>query len=148
MSDGDEPEIGARCLKVCREVIWNADDPDAPYTLRGVVQRFRPPPGYPAIYRRPVYLYVEYFGGSEECEIWFDLVRFVSDDDGEAVDEIELASFGPFVFNPDPGRFVQGRSYVVRSLPLPEPGVYELRLRIGGVGMPLITERLFAEDLS
>jgi hypothetical protein len=75
-------------------------------------------------------------------------VRFVTDDNGDAVDEIELAIFGPFVFTPDPGRFVQGRSYVVRSLPLPEPGVYELRLRVGGLGIPLITERLYAEELS
>lgn len=145
-TDGDEPDIGARCLKVCREVIWNGNDPDAPYTLRGVMQVFRPPSGFPAIYRRTVYLYVEYVGGSSELEVWFDLVRIISDEDGDEIDDVELASFGPFVLSPDPNRFVQGRSYAVRSLPLPESGVYELRLRVDGQVVPLITERLYAED--
>jgi hypothetical protein len=87
-SVNEEPEIGARCLKLCREVIWNANDPRAPYTLRGILYGFHPRAGFPFLYPHPLHLYAEFFGEAGEFDVRFDLVRFVSDEDGEIVDEV------------------------------------------------------------
>ena len=84
----DEPEVAARCLKLCREVIWNPNDPRAPYTLRGVLYGFHPRAGFPFVYPHPLHLYAEFFGEAGAYDVWFDLVRLVTDEDGEIVDEI------------------------------------------------------------
>lgn len=125
--------------------MWNGSDLEAPYSLRGVVQRLRPRSGYPAVIPQPLYLYAEYYGESGELDVCVDLVRILMDDDGDVTDEVEEACYGPYSLTLHPGRFVQGRSYVLRALPLPEWGVYELRLRVAGVEAPLISERLHAE---
>ncbi len=144
-SESEEPEIGARCLKLCREVIWNANDPEAPYTLRGVLRGFRPRSSFPAVTPQPVFVYAEYFGEAGEYDVWFDLVRLVMGDDGEMVDEADETTFGPYSLRLLPDLFAQGRSYVLRRVPFSEPGLYELRLRVGGVSQHLIAERLFVE---
>jgi hypothetical protein len=145
-SESDEPEIGARCLKLCREVIWNANDPEAPYTLRGVIQSLRPRTGYPTYLAQPVHLYAEFFGEAGERDVWFDLVRLVFDADGDLADEVEETVFGPFSLNLTPNLFVQGRWYVLRRVPFPAAGLYEFRLRIAGVSAPLIAERVQLEE--
>jgi hypothetical protein len=53
--------------------------------------------------------------------------------------------FGPFALRLLPDQFVQARQYVLRRVAFPTPGVYELRLRIGGVTASLVAERLFLE---
>jgi hypothetical protein len=146
-TDGEEPDIAVRCLKLCREVIWNANDPDAPYTLRGVFHRIRPRAGYPSALDRSVSVHVEYDAGVGAYDVWLELVRLELDEEGEVADEVEETSFGPFVLTIDVERFVHGRMYVLRKFPLAGPGLYELRLRVSGVDSPLVTERLFAEEL-
>ena len=142
--NGDE--IGARCLKLCREVLWNGSDLQAPYSLRGAFLRLRPGSEFPAVVRHPLYVYVEYYGSAGEYDVWVDLVRLVVDNDGDVIDESEEASYGPYSLELLPDLFVQGRSYVLRMLPLSEPGVYELRLRVGGVDHHLISERFIVEE--
>lgn len=140
-----EPNVSARRLTVCREVVWNAGDRLAPYTLRGVIYGFHPRAGFPFAHPRPLYLYAEFFGDAGGYDVWFDLVRLVPDDDGNIVDEEDEASFGPFVLELVPDEFVQGRAYVLRRVGFRQPGLYEFRLKVGGVGEPLAVERLYLE---
>lgn len=127
-------------------MIWNANDPEAPYTLRGVIHSLCPRTGYPTYLDQPLHLYVEYYGEAGEQDVWFDLVRLVFDDDGDLTDEVEETVFGPFSLNLLPNRFVQGRCYVLRRVPFPSAGLYEFRMRVGGVAEPLITQRVQLED--
>ncbi len=111
-----EPEIGARHLILCREVLWNAGAPDAPYTLRNVVHRVRLASGYPGVAPGPFYLYAEYYGEQGEFDVWIDLVRMTTDEDGDEVDEVEETCNGPYTLALHPDRFVQvGRMCCIRS---------------------------------
>jgi hypothetical protein len=92
-----------------------------------------------------VFLYTEFFGDAGEYEVWFDLIRFVMDRDGEIVDEIEDTCYGPYSMTMPSGVFVQGRSYPLRVLPFQAPGLHEFRLRVAGVFNVLAAVRFMVE---
>lgn len=141
---GEEPDIGARCLIICREVLFDAGRPDTPYSLNGLLTEIRPRGHFPLVLGFPVSLFVEYFGQAGEYEVWIDLVRLTYDDDsGVVLDAVEEASYGPFVLNLLPDLFVQSRWYYLRKVPITEPGLHEFRLRVAGVSDPLYVQRLF-----
>lgn len=147
MSEADwseEPDIAARCLMVCREVVYDAGRPDAPYSLVGLTTELRPRGHFPLVLDAPLDLYVEYFGPPDEYEVWVELVRLVYDEgNGVILDEVEVASYGPYVLTLKPDLFVQSRWYHLRKVPLNEPGLHEFRLRVAGVSEPLAVQRLF-----
>ena len=144
--DQSEPCLSARHLLICREVIYDGNNPVAPYTLRGMLTELRPFRAFPLVWNQPIYLFAQYFGEDGEFEVWFDLVQLVYDEADEVVDEVEEASYGPFMLHLAPGRFVHSRSYLLRRVPFTEPGVYEFRLRVAGVMEPLVSEHLLVED--
>lgn len=142
-TEGDEPEIGARCLTLCRRVEFDATHPDSPYSLHGLLSSFHIRTGFPGVWQEPIWLYVEFFGPVADHEVWFDLVRLVYDEEeGEVVDEVEEASYGPYVLTFLPDRFVHSRSFCVRRLPFMAAGLHEFRLRAAGVPEILFVQRL------
>jgi len=150
MSTGDwqeqeEPNIEARSLTLSREVGFDPAFPYSPYILRGPLSLFRTSGPFPVIWQDPMFLYAEYFGDAGEYEVWFDLVRFVVDEDDEIADEFEDTCYGPFSMTMPPGVFIQGRSYPLRILPFQAAGLHEFRLRIAGVYNVLACVRFMVE---
>ena len=142
----EEPEIGARLLVLCREVRFDAGRGDSPYSLNGLLAVFKAGSDFPVVWHEPVYLYAEYFGAGGDYEVWFDLFRFATDEDGEILDEIEEAGYGPFVLTLAPDAFVNRRSYYLGKLPFQAAGVHEFRLRIAGMYEPLIAQRFLVKE--
>lgn len=144
--DHSEPSLTARHLLICREVLYDGNNPVAPYTLCSMLTVLHPDRPFPILWSEPICLFAQYFGPEGEFEVWVDLVRLVYDEADEVVDEFEETSYGPFVLGMMPGRFIQSRFYLLRRVPFTEPGVYEFRLRVAGVTEPLATEHLLVED--
>ena len=65
----DEMEIGARNLMLCRQVTYDANDIEAPYSLRNVLTRIRRNAAPSSLIKQPIYLYAEFFGEIGEYEI-------------------------------------------------------------------------------
>lgn len=134
---------------LCREVGFDLAFSYSPYILRGPLSLFRPTGPFPLVWHEPAYLCAEFFGDAGEYEVWFDLVRFVVNDDGEVVDEVDETCYGPFAMTMPAGVFVQGRSYPLRVLPFQAPrtsrvpiaggrGVQRTRCRpLHGGGVPM-----------
>ncbi len=141
----EEPEIGARHLLLCREVIWNAHDAEAPYTLRGMLAAIQPTGEFPLVWDQPMSVFAQFFGAPGEYEVWVELVRLVFDESGEIHDEVEQATYGPFVIALEGTYFLRGRALFLRRVPFSAPGIYEFRLRAAGVFAPLASERLSVE---
>ncbi len=145
----DEPEIGARLLVLCREVRFDGGQGDSPYSLDGLLSVLKPRGEFPQVWHEPVYLFVEFIGDAGEFEIWFDLIRYVVGEDGEIADEVDEGDegcYGPFELRLPPATFVQGRSYPLKKLPIPAPGVYEVQLRIAGKYDVLASTRFLVEE--
>ena len=143
--ESEEPEIGARLLVLCREVRFDGATADSPYSLHGLLSVLRPDGEFPLVWHEPVYLYAEYFGDAGDYEVWFDLIRFVTDDTGEIADEIDEGCYGPFLVTLVPNAFINGRSYFLLKLPLQAAGVHEFQLRVAGVSEPLIAHRFLVK---
>lgn len=47
--DQSEPSLLARHLLICREVIYDGDNPHAPYTLRSMLTELRPFRAFPLV---------------------------------------------------------------------------------------------------
>ena len=141
----EEPNIDARALMLCREVGFDPNHPYSPYILHGPLSLFRPTGDFPTVWHEPVYLYAEFFGDAGEHEVWFDLVRFVTDESGEVTDEVDEGCYGPFELQLSPATFIQGRSYPLRKLPFQAAGLHEFQLRIAGVYNVLASVRFFVE---
>lgn len=143
-TDGDEPDIGARCLMVCREVQFDGSQPESPYSLIGLVSDLRPRGHFPLVLDIPLSLFAEIFGTPGEYEVWIDLVRLEYDEEegliGDGTDEV---CYGPYVLNLMPDVFVHSRWYHLRKVPFQQPGLHEFRLRVAGVSEPLFIQRLF-----
>ncbi len=144
-TEPDEPDINARHLLLCREVVFDSNQPESPYTLRGMLTAIRMIKSFPSTTDEPVYLYVEYFGSAGYYEAWFDVEHLLYNGDGENDGEEPVGSYGPFDLKLFPEMFVHSRFYVLRRVPYPIAGIYEFRLRIAGIEEPLITQRLFVK---
>ena len=143
-TEGDEQEIGARCLTLCRRVEFDATHPDSPYSLCGILSVFHVRTGFPVVWREPVWWYVEFHGLPADHKVWFDIVRLVYDEEeSQIVDEVEEASYGPFVLTLLPEVFIHSRSYYLPKIPFNAPGLHEFRLRVAAVPDVLCSQRLF-----
>jgi hypothetical protein len=142
----EEPEIHARNLMLCRKIGYDSTQPRSPYTLHNVLTEFHLLSRPTAARREPAWVYVEYFGEAGDYEVWFDVVRFEWNEDGEVADEREVANIGPFLLRLESNKFVQGRSYYLPRLSLAVAGVHELRLSIAGVSQTLTALRFQVEE--
>ncbi len=141
----DELEIGARNLMLCRRVMFDAAHRESPYTLHNLLSTVRAVDPEAIKSTLPIYAYVEYFGPAGEYEIWIDVV-FLGYDEVTDDEETEVATYGPFDVRLAEGRFVQGRSYSLRHIPLFRAGIYGFQLKAAGVFEPLISQRLLVEE--
>ena len=144
-SEQEEPDIAARHLLLCREVVWNSADTEAPYNLRGLMTSVAVRGDFPLVYHKPIHVLVQFFGSHGEYEVWIELVRLVQDERGEVLDETEAVVFGPFELNITEGFFIHGRAFFLKTVPFDAPGLFEFRVRVAGVYDVLVTERLFVE---
>jgi hypothetical protein len=144
MTEDEEPDLGARHLLLCREVVWNAADDGGRYNLLGLLTVLRPKGSFPIVWGQPIYAFVQFFGSPGKFDIWIELVRLIQADDGEVIDEAEEVLFGPFEIDLD-DRFMHGRTFPLRGVPFDEPGLYEFRVRAGGVYDVLAAERILVE---
>lgn len=144
-SEQEEPDVAARHLLLCREVVWNAADPEGRYSLLGLLTDIRPKGTFPLVWDRPIYAFVQFFGAPGEYEVWIEVVRLIRDDYGEVLDETEAVAFGPFDLNITESRFIHGRSYPMRRVPFDAPGLFEFRVRLAGVYDVVVAERLLVE---
>ena len=140
---GDDLEISARNLMLCREVAYDATLGESPYSLLRMLTHIGLPSRSPKLTAQPICLYVEYFGPPGEYEVWIDMVALGYDVYGEPA---QVTSYGPFLLEILAGRFVHSRFYCLRYVPFPGGGVYEFQLRVAGVFDPLITQTLFVEE--
>ena len=144
-SEQEEPDIAARHLLLCRDVTWNAADPEARYSLQGLLTSVAPGGVFPVVWKHPIHAFVQFSGSPGEYEVWIELVRLIQDEDGEVVDETEALSFGPFTLNLSGPNFVHGRSFFLRRVPFDAPGYFEFRVRVAGAYDVLVAEHLFVE---
>jgi hypothetical protein len=117
-----------RHLLLCQDVVYEFDNPAAPYSLQGVVTALGPEPGvgYP-LRQDLLWVFAQASGDPGEYELWIDLVPL--DDDGD--DAGEGTSFGPWVLIVHEGVYVESRAWRLRNIPFAGPRVYEFRLRCG-----------------
>jgi len=144
-TEHEEPDIAARHLLLCREVVWNSGDPESRYSLIGLYTDIRPKGTFPLVWDRPLYTFVQFFGSLGEYEVWIEVVRLVQDDEGEFVDETEAVVFGPFEIAITKIAFLHGRSFPLKKVPFDAPGYFEFRVRVAGAYDVIIAERLFVE---
>jgi hypothetical protein len=139
----DEPDLNARHLLVCRDVIYEPDFVWAAHTLRGLVVSLRPgdDDGYPVIAEH-LWLFAQVYGTPGEYEVWVELVRI----DPETDEGIFVARYGPSRLTVSVGRFVDNKGWRLPKIPFDVPGVYEFRLYVEGRGDPLAAERLRLEN--
>lgn len=135
-----EPPIQARCLKVCREVIYDPHDEEAPYSLRAVISHLRPHDdlGYP-LCMESLMVYVELFG---EPGRHLTRVVVVLIDPSEEVPDQVVATFDWKPARVRPGLFVDGAKFQLMQIPFDIPGLYEFRFMLDGYEDPLIAERI------
>ncbi len=143
-SEQDEPDIAARHLLLCREVVWNAGDAEGRYNLVGLLTELRPKGTFTLVWDLPIHAFVQFFGNPGRYDIWIEMVRLIQDDDGEVLDELEAVVFGPFEINLG-DRFVSGRNFPLVAVPFDRPGLYEFRVRVAGVYDVLAAERILVE---
>jgi hypothetical protein len=126
MSTGGTTPPVVRHLLLCQYIVWDKDNPAAPYTLQGVVTALSwEPPGDGLL--ESLWVFAKASGDPGEYEVWLDLVPL--DDAGE--DAGEGTTFGPLVWSIPEGVYAHSRAWVLRNIPFPTPGVYEFRLRCG-----------------
>lgn len=142
----DEPEIGVRNFILCRGVTFDATHPDAPYTLHNLLSTVRIVELEVLSTTKPVFAYAEYFGPAGDYEIWIDVVFLGYDGMMRDVEDEDVAGYGSFDVRLTEKRFVHGRCYFLRHIPLSLPGIYEFQLKAAGVFEPLISQRLLVED--
>jgi hypothetical protein len=140
-----EQDIGARHLLLCRDVVWNSADVEAPYNLIGLLTSLAPRGDFPFRLESPIYAFVQFFGHPGKYEVWIEMIHLNQDESGEVIDENDSLEFGPFELNINAQFFVHGRAFCLRKVPFDSPGLYEFRVRVAGVYDSLASERLFVE---
>lgn len=139
-----EAPVYARRLTICRAVDYNPFDPEAPYTLRGVVNYIRPEDdyGYPLCVET-LWIYAELYGEPGRYYARALLTRV--DDDGEDVGRpVTLFDQRPAVARL--GAFVSGVRFRLSHVVFGTPGVYEFRLLLDGFDEPLASERVLLRE--
>ena len=139
MSDGAQPELSARHLLVCQEVLYDPFQFGAAYSLRGLITTISPRDdiGFPLAAEK-LTLFAQVFGSPGTYPVGIDLVEVEEEDD----EGTRVASLGPFLLTVRPGRFVEGVVFPLSNVPFPRPGVYEFRLRRGHDNELVIAERV------
>lgn len=140
------PNFGARNVTLCEQVEYDLENPDTPFTLRGVRSVFWVSTGFPAVWRETVWVYVEFFGNPGTYEFWVEVGLVEPTGTNPTKPDAMDLSFGPYRVRLMPGEFVNGKAYRLRSLKFPAPGLYELTVRAAGFPSPLTTHRIFVED--
>lgn len=138
-----EPHISARHLVVCREVVYDPLDAEAPYSLRGLLTALRPDDdyGYPWCLEL-VCLFAQLFGEPGRYVVRIELVRI--SEDGSDVGTAATV-YGPAPVWVRVGEFVEWAWFMLTYVPFPEPGLYEFRLVLDGYDGVLASERLCLE---
>jgi hypothetical protein len=138
-----DPPIAARHLLVCREVLFDPFDAEAPYSLRGVVTHLTPDAiGFP-LCCEVLWVYIELFGEPGRYVVRVELVA-LDEDGGDLGPPVVVRDWTPVRVRPE--KFVEGVRLQLYQTVFPDPGLYEFRLVLDGFDQPLIVERFKLED--
>lgn len=124
-----------RHFLVCLGMEYDWGEALAPYCLRNLLFRYRPPAGAGYPYVMPDLWVFTLLVGEDRQELWLE-VWFRGPPDLDPDEELEsefVAAYGPFValFGPDPTNLQRG--WHLGAVPFDQPGVYEVRLLHEGV---------------
>lgn len=126
-SDGHSPPV-VRHLLLCQHIEYDANNPAAAYSLRGLVTALVPEPGdsFPLLLPE-LWVFFQSFGDPGGYQLWIDLVPV--DEDGEP--RGEETTWGPHILLIHEGVYVESRGWKLLNLPFAAPGEYEVRLWCG-----------------
>jgi len=117
------------------EAEYDRNEPLAPYTLRNLLFRYRPPVGAGYPYVLPDLWMFALLVGTGRQEVWLE-VYYRGSADADPDDETEpdpVAAYGPFVAYFGTEEVALPRSWHLRSVPFGHPGWYEFLLLHEGV---------------
>ena len=118
-----------RHFLVCLEMEYDWSEPIAPYCLRNVLFRYRPPADGSFPFLIPeVWLFAR-FDGDGDHELSVEVVRVPAPDQLPEDESGELvAAYGPFFVRLGVVTMSLSRGWHLRGVPFSEPGWYEFRL--------------------
>jgi hypothetical protein len=117
-----------RRVIVCRKVEVTNPGPSQEYVIRGVITSVRPRTGITFPYReKDLWVFIQYSDGAGTHNPTLELVRM------KLESEEVIATWRLPPIHMTAGRFaVLSRAHRLKSVPFPEPGVYEFRVRCAG----------------
>lgn len=142
----EPPNVVCSHFLACHRVWYDNTNPDAGWSLAGVIVHIRPSEGQDYPFRFPrLFLYTQLHGTPGEYTARARYLRIGIDDDGEELED-ELGWHGPWDIAIPGENYVECFGFPVVGILLPRDGVYEFQLWIDGFEEPLARERIEARE--
>jgi hypothetical protein len=127
MSFGGTPPV-VRHLLLCQHIGYDTGNPEAPYSLHGLVSQLAPEADdeFPLMLPE-LFVFFQAFGDAGDYQIWIDLIPV--DENGDPVGE--EVTYGPCVLVIRETSGLESRGWRLLNLPFAAAGLYEVWLWCG-----------------